>query len=220
MQRKNTAATIITIIVAALAITTSLFLLYKMSENHTESDYAGYYPTEELRDEMTNNATTLIGNNYEVFKLFLYRGLPFQEEPYGNKPEDGLYEVKSDTYKTMSDIEELVKNTFVEKEANRILTDVNDNGAVFAEKTLVDGEKVLGIRSDLIDSYNHFIGIEYYYTWENAQFDIKPISNTECDIRIILTSTDPANSTEDVTGEIKTTMLKVNGKWLLQKLTY
>ena len=67
-------------------------------------------------------------------------------EPYNNVPEDGYYTVKSDSYKTFSDIETLVNSTFVEKEAKRILTNINgDDVAVYAEETDDDGNKGIGI---------------------------------------------------------------------------
>ena len=70
---------------------------------------------------MNMNAVTLIKNNCEVFRIYLQYGLPHQAEPYNNVPEDGYYTVKSDSYKTFSDIETLVNSTFVGKEAKRIL---------------------------------------------------------------------------------------------------
>ena len=141
MTKKNTAATIVTIIVALLAIGATLFLLYKMSQEQAqENDYV-YVPTEEINNEMNDNAVILVKNNCEVFRVFLQYGLAYEPEPYNNLPEDKLYTVKSDKYTTMADLEKLVKSTFVEKEAERILTNVNGNGAVFAEETNYSGEK-------------------------------------------------------------------------------
>ena len=62
MTKKNTAATIVTIIVALLAIGATLFLLYKMSQEQAqENDYV-YVPTEEINNEMNDNAVILVKN--------------------------------------------------------------------------------------------------------------------------------------------------------------
>ena len=124
MSKKNTAATIATIIVAVLAIATTLFLLYQTSQQQIQENQYNYVPSDEVNEEMNMNAVTLIKNNCEVFRIYLQYGLPHQAEPYNNVPEDGYYTVKSENYKTFSDIETLVNSTFVEKEAKRILTNI------------------------------------------------------------------------------------------------
>lgn len=203
MTKKNTAATIITIIVAVLALATTLFLLYKMSQSEIDNTSGGFVPSEEISEEMETNATILVKNNYEVFKVFLYRGLPHQEEPYNNVPEDGLYEVKDENYKTMADLEKLVKSTFVEKEAERILTDPSGNGSVYSEKTNDSDEKVIGLNADMVDKYDRFAGIDYAYTWENAKFMLTPKSNTECNITIELAAKtdDSSDSSSEVSSD-------------------
>ena len=117
MSKKNTAATIATIVVAVLAIATTLFLLYQTSQQ--QDNQYNYVPSDEVNEEMNMNAVTLIKNNCEVFRIYLQYGLPHQAEPYNNVPEDGYYTVKSDNYKTISDVEAVVNSTFVEKEAKR-----------------------------------------------------------------------------------------------------
>lgn len=146
MSKKNTAATIATIIVAVLAIATTLFLLYQTSQQQIQENQYNYVPSDEVNEEMNMNAVTLIKNNCEVFRIYLQYGLPHQAEPYNNVPEDGYYTVKSENYKTFSDIETLVNSTFVEKEAKRILTNINgDDVAVYAEETDDDGNKGIGL---------------------------------------------------------------------------
>ena len=105
MSKKNTAATIATIIVAVLAIATTLLLLYLTSQQQIQETSYTFVPSAEVEEEMNMNAVTLIKNNREVFRIYLQYGLSHQEEPYGNLPEDGYYTVISDTYKTMADIE-------------------------------------------------------------------------------------------------------------------
>lgn len=233
MSKKNTAATIATIIVAVLAIATTLFLLYQTSQQQIQENQYNYIPSDEVNEEMNMNAVTLIKNNCEIFRIYLQYGLPHQAEPYNNVPEDGYYTIKSDSYKTMSDIEKLVNSTFVEKEAKRILTDINgDNIAVYAEETDEDGNKGIGLDMNMVDENGRFKALDYGYTWSNAKFTLHPKSNTECDIIVELNPAEAASSVDadtsstasgDGTSDTKTVtanMLKVNGEWRLQKLAY
>lgn len=226
MTKKNTVATIATIIVALLALSATFFLLYKMSQDQAqENDYV-YVPSEEINNEMNDNAVILIKNNCEIFRVFLQYGLAHEAEPYNNKPEDKLYTVKSDKYSTMADLEKLVKATFVEKEAERILTNVNGNGPVFSEETNYDGEKGIGLAMDMVDKDGRFKGIAYEYSWTNPKVILNPVSNTECEIKIELEkegSSAESNTESTDKGDslkLSATMIKANGKWLLQKLTY
>ena len=228
MSKKNTAATIATIIVAVLAIATTLFLLYQTSQQQIQENQYNFVPSDEVNEEMNMNAVTLIKNNCEVFRIYLQYGLPHQAEPYNNVPEDGYYPVKSDSYKTFSDIETLVNSTFVEKEAKRILTNINgDDVAVYAEETDDDGNKGIGLDAKMVDENGRFKAIAYDYTWSSAKFTLHPKANTECDIIVELnpaeetSSADTSSGSEsDNTKKITANMLKVNGQWRLQKLVY
>lgn len=228
MSKKNTAATIATIIVAVLAIATTLFLLYQTSQQQIQENQYNYIPSDEVNEEMNMNAVTLIKNNCEIFRIYLQYGLPHQAEPYNNVPEDGYYTVKSDSYKTMSDIEKLVNSTFVEKEAKRILTDINgDNIAAYAEETDEDGNKGIGLDMNMVDENGRFKALDYGYTWSNARFTLHPKSNTECDIIVELNSAEETSSADTTSSgsessikKVTANMLKVNGEWRLQKLVY
>ena len=238
MTKKNTVATIATIVVALMALAATFFLLYKMSQEQAlENDYV-YVPSEEINNEMNDNAVTLIKNNCEIFRVFLQYGLAHEAEPYNNLPEDKLYTVKSDKYSTMADLEKLVKSTFVEKEAERILTNVNGNGPVFSEETNYDGEKGIGLAMDMVDKNGRFKGIAYEYSWTSPRVILNPISNTECEIKIELekestadessaeskaeaeSASDAESKADSKIAKLSVTMIKANGKWLLQKLTY
>lgn len=226
MSKKNTAATIATIIVAVLAIATTLLLLYLTSQQQIQETSYTFVPSAEVEEEMNINASALIKNNCEVFRIYLQYGLPHQEEPYGNLPEDGYYTVISDNYKTMADIEKLVNETFIEKEAKRILTNINgDDIAVYAEETDDDGNKGIGLDMNMVDENGRFKAIEYDYSWANAKLTPYPKSNTECDIVIELNplnsaSADGSSSADGETKQITANMVKANGQWRLQKLTY
>ena len=228
MSKKNTAATIATIIVAVLAIATTLFLLYQTSQQQIQENQYNYVPSDEVNEEMNMNAVTLIKNNCEVFRIYLQYGLPHQAEPYNNVPEVGYYTVKSENYKTFSDIETLVNSTFVEKEAKRILTNINgDDVAVYAEETDDDGNKGIGLDAKMVDENGRFKAIAYDYTWSEAKFTLLPKSNTECDITVELNPAEETSSADTSSGsesgntkKITANMLKVNGQWRLQKLVY
>ena len=128
----------------------------------------------------------------------------------------------------MSDIEKLVNSTFVEKEAKRILTDINgDNIAVYAEETDEDGNKGIGLDMNMVDENGRFKALDYGYTWSNARFTLHPKSNTECDIIVELNSAEETSSADTTSSgsesnikKVTANMLKVNGEWRLQKLAY
>lgn len=215
MSKKNTAATIATIIVAVLAIATTLFLLYQTSQQQIQENQYNYIPSDEVNEEMNMNAVTLIKNNCEIFRIYLQYGLPHQAEPYNNVPEDGYYTVKSDSYKTMSDIEKLVNSTFVEKEAKRILTDINgDNIAVYAEETDEDGNKGIGLDMNMVDENGRFKALDYGYTWSNARFTLHPKSNTECDIIVELNSAEETSSADTTSSGSESSIKKVTANML------
>ena len=128
----------------------------------------------------------------------------------------------------MSDIEKLVNATFVEKEAKRILTNINgDNIAVYAEETDEDGNKGIGLDMNMVDENGRFKALDYGYTWSNARFTLRPKSNTECDIIVELNSAEETSSADTTSSgsesnikKVTANMLKVNGEWRLQKLAY
>ena len=201
---------------------------YQTSQQQIQENQYNYVPSDEVNEEMNMNAVTLIKNNCEVFRIYLQYGLPHQAEPYNNVPEDGYYTVKSDSYKTFSDIETLVNSTFVGKEAKRILTNINgDDVAVYAEETDDDGNKGIGLDIKMVDENGRFKAIAYDYTWSNAKFTLHPKSNTECDIIVELNPAEETSSADTSSGsesgntkKITANMLKVNGQWRLQKLVY
>lgn len=249
MGSKKTGATITTIVVAVLAIAATLFLLFKMSEDRAASSIYNFNPDDALLEEMETNATRLVKNNYEVFKIYLQKGLPHEKEPYNNVPEDGYYTVSSDTYKDFAAVKALVDETFVSSEAERIISSAN-NGQVYAQRE--DGS--LGINVNCIDETGTFKAIKYDKSWAHTKILTSPVSNTECSLKIKLsalsdtsgTSPSAAESTSTAAGEstttasdaslgsdssvpagensadftITATMKKVNGKWVLEKLVY
>lgn len=90
MSKKNTAATIATIIVAVLAIATTLFLLYQTSQQQIQENQYNYVPSDEVNEEMNMNAVTLIKNNCEVFRIYLQYGLPIRQSRITTFPRTGI----------------------------------------------------------------------------------------------------------------------------------
>lgn len=209
----STAAIVATIIVAILAIGAAFFAVLKLTETPTQTETTttlaadviptDFEPTQELVDEMKDAATALLSDNFEILKLYVTRGLSYEEEPYGNKPEDGYYTVSDKTYTSYAQIETLVKSTFTAEEAERILTDCNGKGAVYANRT---GGK-LGVSEN-------FKASDYELTWENVQFKVTPLSETECAVSVYLHKR--SNAEEQVISN--GTMLKENDKWVLKSL--
>ena len=211
---KNLTATIVTVIVALMAACAVFFLVWTAGNQSQQQQEINqeYVPTEEVADEMKQAATDLLKGNYEVFRLFYTKGISYQEEPYGNLPEDGFYTCADDTYKTYADMESFVKSVFVEAEAQRILTasraayQPKIDGPVYGD----DGGK-LGLSADFVDE-NGFVAIDYDYSWANPTFTIEPKSDIECGLVIVLKD----SSGNDVV--CSGLMLKVNGQWRLNEL--
>lgn len=227
-QNKSIAPLIATVLVGIAAIA-AVIILVVMSNNKpvappdsvsdtspgsvTSDTSIQFRPTQELIDECNNNAHDLVANNYEIVRMFLIEPLPHEDEPYGNKPEDGYYTASSAKYPTYADMEKLVKSTFAADEAARILTNIDGNGltvynaregyngalGVFAEFTPVAGAAVPG----------------------SSRIVFVPVSETECRLSVYPgadESTDlsavPSNSI------LETTMVKESDGWKLTKLVY
>lgn len=89
-----------------------------------------FKPSAEFVNECGANAQALMDDNYKVVRMFVSEGLPHLDEPYGNAPEDGLYTVSSDEYKTYAELETFIKSVYTAEEAERILTRMpSDPGA-------------------------------------------------------------------------------------------
>lgn len=131
-KKQSPAALIATIIVAAAAIAAVVILLTVKQSRETPTLPDGtqitFKPSEELIEECKDSAHDLVGESYEVIKLFVTEGLPHLDEPYGNAPEDGIYTVNSDKYTSLEQIEALVKSVYTEDTAEKILHNLDGNG--------------------------------------------------------------------------------------------
>jgi hypothetical protein len=205
-MKSTTAAFAATVIVAVLAVALGIFAFRRTSEDNETRREQGSEGAEEMSDEIKDAAEKLIRNDYTVVKLYFTEGLPHEDEPYGNLPEDGYYRVISDKYKTAADVEKIVDETFLPEETQRIKK--RDFGAVYKDKS--DGS--LGINDKFAADKS------YPVVWTNPEYTITGVSGTECTLSVTLEVKKDDGTMEKKTGSYK--MHKVNGSWKLQNIIY
>lgn len=134
-SKKGTSTLIATIIVAIAAVAAIIVLVIMTRKTDSpqklpDGTEVTFKPSAEFVNECGANAQALMEDNYEVVRMFVSEGLPHLDEPYGNAPEDGLYTVSSDEYKTYAELEAFIKSVYTADEAERILTRMpSDPGA-------------------------------------------------------------------------------------------
>lgn len=135
-SKKSVSALVATIFVALLAVAAIVLLMKMTKQDDTPSQITpdgsevAFKPSDELVEECGENAQRLMEENYTVVRMFVSEGLPHLNEPYGNAPEDGLYTVSSDDYKTYEELEAFVRSVYTAEEAERIMTRMpSDPGA-------------------------------------------------------------------------------------------
>ncbi|MGN1422916.1 MAG: hypothetical protein ACI4XA_06030 [Oscillospiraceae bacterium] len=239
---------IATIIVAVAAIALAIVAVMTLNKGSgntssapTSSADPAFKPTDELVEECQYAAHDLVKNNYEIVRLFVTEGLPHYDEPYGNLPDDGIYTVNSTDYSSLAEIEELVQSTFVNSEAERILTNIDGNGmAVYknrqiyvdvpedtAETATADTseaasrphyttETVLGINA------NFKPDTAYNKDWSSCSIAVLPVSETECQLTVYLGGLDETAESSDPDPDtvLETQMVKINGEWKLSVFVY
>ena len=137
-NKKSAVSAIVATVIVAVAAVAAIVVLFTMNKKPTaklpDGTSTSFKPSQELVDECGAKAQELISDNYRIVRLFITEGLPYEEEPYGNLPEDGAYTVDSKEYKTYEQMEQFVKSVFVEDEANRILTQMPSDPATYFAK--------------------------------------------------------------------------------------
>ncbi len=134
-SKKGASTLIATIIVAAAAVAAIIVLVLMTRKTDSpqrlpDGTEVTFKPSAEFVNECGANAQALMDDNYKVVRMFVSEGLPHLDEPYGNAPEDGLYTVSSDEYKTYAELETFIKSVYTAEEAERILTRMpSDPGA-------------------------------------------------------------------------------------------
>lgn len=224
---------ILAIVVAGVAVMTSINSDDTKSSQPAESVQQPFQPTQEFVDECTYKAHDLVAQHYSVMRLFVTEGLPHFDEPYGNLPEDGLYTVNSTAYTSVEQIEELVRNVYIDETADKVLNNIDGKGlAVYRTRTiLVDieyddtaepaseeadrpkykEEQVLGISADFTPDNTKSEG------WGECSISCNIISETECELAIYLSGTDAETAGDSA---LKTNMIKVGDAWKLTDFVY
>lgn len=225
MSGSHTGSVIATAAVGLAAVAAVVFLVIMVTNgiggNNSESTGGlitnvpeNFHPSAELIDECNNNAHDLVAGNYEILRLFRLEGVPHEDEPYGNEPEDGYYTAKSSMFATYAGLAAYVKSILVEEEAERVLENFDGNGLkVYGTREEHDG--ALGI-------YAGFTPDETYdKPWESTRIQFVPMSETECSLRIFLGADEETDLTA-VPSEmtLDATMLKGDDGWRLTKLVY
>ncbi len=252
-QKQSLVPLISTIIVAVAAIVVAVVAIILLTSdnggnNSSQNDPAStssvveeFVPTQELVDECTYAAHDLIAGNYKIVNLFITEGLPHFDEPYGNRPEDGIYTVDSKEYTSLKQIEDLVNSIFTEQEANRILTNIDGNGlAVYRNReVIVEVESAPesseeGAETEASDTENKFttefvLGIsesfvpdtDYNKDWSSVRIAVVPVTASECRLMVYLDGVDPTVVTSaDGNSVLEVSMIKSDNGWRLTKFVY
>lgn len=217
-------ATFIMVIAAIAAVAVRLAMNKGGSGNSSGGAEQSFGVTQAFADECTENAQRLIAENYTVARLFVLEGLPYDDEPYGNRPEDGYFTVSSDVYTSFGQIESLVRSVYTAEESDRILTRLPvtaesdalpETTAVYApRKSYLGDEEVLGI-SERFAPYT-----SYSKPWATFSVSVSPTGEDECFVTVYLGADETAVSDVDKANILITKMIKENGEWRLCSLVY
>lgn len=218
-------ALIATIIVAVAAVAAIIALVVIMIRDNTEtlpngSQIERFSATQEQIEECLTNAHDLVASNYEVIKLYITEGLPHLDEPYGNKPEDGIYTVDSDKYKTPEDMQNLLKSIYTEQAADEIWargvfkTRYMKEGLAYtgADSDAAGVEKILGISEDFVPK------TDYSVDWSSSPLEVKPTAEDKCTVLIYVNGSSPSDSEVSADNILSVVMVKENGLWRLTEL--
>ncbi len=164
----------------------------------------GYQVSKELSEEMKDEATKLLSNNYSILKLYYTKGMNHKDEPYGNAPEDGYYTVDSNKYSSLSELEALVDSTFTKEQADVIKNDSLGYGPIYKERD----NGTLGIIAN-------FTPMPYDRSWDNPTFSIEPVSETECNIDVTI-----REKSDDSEVSLVAEMIKTEDGWKLTAIVF
>lgn len=203
--------TIITIVIAIVAVATVLYAYITGAFGNTGS--GGFIPTQEHKAEIEKYSKELLDRNYETYMLFYQYGLAIgedkesEEEIYDRTPEDGVYTVNSDKYKTYEDIENLLKDTFAQGTVRRLLEKGQGKGQIYFDK---DGK--LGMKIANFEQH------DYNKNWNNITIEYDDIEEFSAKLIVQLNSNDDDSESGDST--VEGYMVKINDKWVLEDLIY
>lgn len=213
---------IITITVAVLAVAAIVLLIVFMNKGGDEPSepvISGFQVTEELGNECIAAAQKLVGDNYEIIRLYVTEGLPLKKV-YGNDPEpmDGYYQTDSTKYTEFAQIENLVKSVYNSDAAAKILGDLEANTADGSVKPMevyksctVYGETFLGVNEQFMINY------DYKADWSSCFVEVKPLSEIECDVTVYLDGVTSDTAAEHADSVRELSMVKTADGWRLTK---
>lgn len=222
MKKNGNLSMIITIVAAALAVVAIVLLLIFMNkdgEEPSEPVIPGFQVTEEFGNECIAAAQKLVGDNYEIIRLYVTEGLPLKKV-YGNVPEplDGYYQTDSTKYTEFAQIETLVKSVYTPDEAAKILGDLEVNAVDGSAKPMevyksctAYGETFLGVNEQFIVDY------DYKADWSSCFVEVKPLSETECNVTVYLDGVTSDTAAEHADSVRSLLMLKTENGWRLAK---
>ena len=235
-QNKSKAPLIATIVVAVLALAAVIALIIVLSlpkGDEQPSGNSGFTVTKEFEQECQYAAHDLISQSFEVMRLFVFDGLSYNGEPYGNEPEDGLFTVATEynsKYTTLEDIENLVRSTYTGGAVETVLHNVDghahtiyQNRTVLVEAVYEDepaqGEsrpmyvekEVLGISAEFVPNPSK------KELWANCSIKIVPTSETTCELTVYLGGVDENTdlSAVDPNHVVELEMIKTADGWRL-----
>ncbi len=163
-----------------------------------------------INREIEKVACALIDHNVEAFsKIFYLDSLPFYdpESEDGSVLLGGIFPVKSDIYKTFSDLEKFVHSTYINEECNMLLYNLRNNGPLYLNQ-----EGMIYVDSSKIG------GVGYYKDWTNYKLDILNLTDNSADLKIYIKDQPPESEVKEI--EINVKMIKEEDVWLLEKMVY
>lgn len=215
-NKTNVGTMIATVIVVLAAVSAMIVMVLIIMKDREEPQSENFTVTQELVDECLVNAHDLVASNYEVIKLYITEGLPHLDEPYGNEPEDGVYTVDSENYKTPDDMKGFLKRIYTEQAAEELW-----NRGVYKTRYMKDGlamdynaagvEEVLGISADFVPNES------YSVNWSSSPVEVVPTAEDKCTVKIYVNGASPEDPDIDTANVLTTEMVKENGSWRLSE---
>lgn len=221
-EKKSSVSLIATIAVAVLAVAAVVILLvFKNGDSEPSEPDApvitGFEPTAELANECISAAQKLVGDNYEIIRLFVTEGLPLKKV-YGNEAEalGGYYQIDSSKYTEFSQIEAVVKSVYSGSEADRILKSLEVNTKDGTAQKLevykqcdINGAEFFGLNEQFA------VEEDYKTDWSSCYVQVTPKSETECGITVYLDGVTSETAAQHAESVRKTAMVKSADGWRL-----
>ena len=168
-KKQNLAPLIATVIIAGLAcaaaVVAAVMLLGKDGKDESQPEQVSSkdtsYLTDEYLEETRLAAHDLMESSHEILRLFVTEGLHYNQEPYGNTPEDGYYTVNNTDY-DLEKIQDLVYSVYSEDAAEKILTNIDGNGlVVYSNRKILRKVETTAAESAAEDSSENGDTIKY-----------------------------------------------------------